>query len=79
MLLVYFAKWKVKTQNKPATAETHSSSAVSWSLAVPISIQEPFFFLITITDATGTLWSKMNRAGDSTERLLALREEPKNA
>jgi len=43
MLLVYFAKWKVRTQNKPATAETHSSSAVSWSLAVPISIQEPFF------------------------------------
>jgi len=78
MLLVYFAKWKVRTQNKPATAETHSSSAVSWSLAVPISIQEPFFF-ITITDATGTLWSKMNRIGDITERLLALRQEPTNA
>lgn len=79
VLLVYLTKWKFRIWNQLTTAQAHSSSAVSWSLTVPITAFKNAFFLSplqTPVEHRGAKWMGLVTLQNG---MLALREEPENA
>lgn len=78
MLLVYLTEEKFRTWNQLTTAEAHSSSAVSWSLTVPITAFKNTFFLLPVQTPVEHCGAKWMGLVTLQNRMLALREEPGN-